>query len=68
MTKKRFASSAHARQRAKNARHMPDSMLDLTDIPEATDAQLRRLAAKQHKPYQTYIHELLEQAAGKKVA
>jgi uncharacterized protein (DUF4415 family) len=60
---------------------MPDSMLDLTDIPEATDAQLRRarrlgrpctgnakqliairispkvlarlrrLAAKQHKPY-----------------
>src|SRR5712671_7022962 len=42
MTKKRFASSAHARQRAKNARHMPDSMLDLTDIPEATDAQLRR--------------------------
>src|SRR5437868_3910357 len=98
MTKKRFASSAHARRRAKNARHMPDSMLDLTDIPEATDAQLRRarrvgrpstgnakqliairispkvlarlrrLAAKQHKPYQTYIHELLEQAAGKKVA
>jgi predicted DNA binding CopG/RHH family protein len=98
MTKKRFASSAHARQRAKNARHMPDSMLDLTDISEATDAQLRRarrvgrpstgiakqliairispkvlarlrrLAAKQHKPYQTYIHELLEQAAGKKVA
>jgi len=98
MTKKRFASSAHARQRAKNARHMPGSMLDLTDIPEATDAQLRRarrvgrpstgnakqliairispkvlarlrrLAAKQHKPYQTYIHELLEQAAGKKVA
>src|SRR5438046_10568745 len=43
MTKKRFASSAHARQRAKNARHMPDSMLDLTDIPEARDAQLRRV-------------------------
>src|SRR2546427_3624165 len=42
MTKKRFATSAHARQRAKNARHMPDSMLDLTDIPEARDAQLRR--------------------------
>src|SRR2546423_1175400 len=42
MTKKRFASSAHVRQRAKNARHMPDSMLDLTDIPEARDAQLRR--------------------------
>jgi len=26
-------------------------------------AALRRLAAKQDKPYQTYIHELLEQAA-----
>ena len=31
-------------------------------------AQLRRLAAKQDKPYQTLIHELLERAAGKKVA
>ena len=72
---------------------MPDSRLDLTDIPEATDeqrrgrpvtgnakqliairiaprllAQLRRLAAKQSKPYQTLIHELLERAAFKSVA
>ncbi len=31
-------------------------------------AQLRRLAAKQDKPYQTLIHELLEKAAKKKVA
>ena len=31
-------------------------------------AQLRRLAAKQSKPYQTLIHELLERAARKKVA
>jgi predicted DNA binding CopG/RHH family protein len=31
-------------------------------------SQLRRLAAKQDKPYQTYIHELLEKAAGPKVA
>ena len=76
---------------------MPDSQLDLSDIPEATDeqlrrarrvgrpvtgnakqliairiaprllAQLRRLAAKQSKPYQTLIHELLERAARKKV-
>jgi len=98
MKKKRFASSARARQRAKNARHTPDSRLDLTDIPEATDeqlrrarrvgrpvtgnakqliairiaprllAQLRRLAAKQSKPYQTFIHELLERAASKNVA
>ena len=77
---------------------MPDSLLDLRDIPEATDAQLRRarrvgrpvtgnakqliairiaprvlaqlrrLAAKQSKPYQTYIHELLERAAKQRVA
>jgi predicted DNA binding CopG/RHH family protein len=77
---------------------MPDSRLDLSDIPEATDdqlprarrvgrpvtgnakqliairiaprllAQLRRMAAKQSKPYQTLIHELLERAASKKVA
>ena len=31
-------------------------------------AQLRRLAAKQSKPYQTFIHELLERAARKRVA
>ena len=31
-------------------------------------AQLRRLAAKQSKPYQTFIHELLERAARRKVA
>jgi predicted DNA binding CopG/RHH family protein len=28
-------------------------------------ARLRRLAARQAKPYQTYIHELLEKAARK---
>jgi uncharacterized protein (DUF4415 family) len=83
--------------------YIPDSELDLTDIPEATDEQLRRarrdrdmrlgrpvsgnakqliairiaprvlaklrlLAAKQSKPYQTYIHEILERAASKNVA
>ena len=77
---------------------MPDSQLDLSDIPEATDEQLRRarrvgrpvtgnakqliairiaprllnqlrrMAAKQSKPYQTFIHELLERATRKKVA
>jgi predicted DNA binding CopG/RHH family protein len=31
-------------------------------------AGLRRAAAKQHKPYQTYIHELLEKAVSKRVA
>ena len=94
MKKKQFVSSPRARQRIKNVKHMPDSRLDLSDIPEATDEQLRRarrvgrpvtgnakqliairiaprllaLAAKQAKPYQTLIHELLERAARKKVA
>ena len=31
-------------------------------------AQLRRLAKKQDKPYQTLIHELLEKAAKKRAA
>lgn len=30
--------------------------------------QLRRLAAKQSKPYQTMIHEMLEEAVRKRVA
>jgi predicted DNA binding CopG/RHH family protein len=98
MTKKRYASSAPAKRLVKSATPMPDSALNLSDIPEATDAQLRRarrvgrpvtgsakqliairiaprllsrlrrLAAKQSKPYQTLIHELLERAANKKVA
>lgn len=76
---------------------MPDSMIDFSDAPEATDAELRRakrvgrpptgraklliafridpkllmalrkLAARRSKPYQTLIHDLLEQAV-KRVA
>ncbi len=95
MAKKRFASSARARQAAKNAKPTGDSQIDFSDIPESTDeelkrarrvgrpktghakhliairidprllAQLRRLAAKQSKPYQTLIHELLERATRK---
>jgi predicted DNA binding CopG/RHH family protein len=72
---------------------MPDSQIDFSDIPEATDEELsrmrrvgrpktgtakqliairlsprllailRKMAAKQGKPYQTLIHELLEKAA-----
>jgi predicted DNA binding CopG/RHH family protein len=95
MARSSFALSAHARRRAKNAKPIPDSHLDLSDIPESTAAalrrarrvgrpstgnakqliaigiapkllrQLRRMAAKQSKPYQTLIHELLEKSARK---
>lgn len=98
MKKKSSGLPARARQRVKSVKHMPDSRLDLSDIPESTDAelrrarrvgrpvtgnakhliairiaprllaQLRRMAAKQSKPYQTFIHELLERAARKNVA
>ena len=76
---------------------MPDSRIDFSDIPEASDeelrharrvgrpatgqakqliairiaprllAELRQMAARQHKPYQTLVHELLD-AAVKRVA
>jgi predicted DNA binding CopG/RHH family protein len=98
MARKRSASSAHARLPATSAKYLPDSELDLVDIPEMTDeelkrarrvgrpttgyakqliairiaprvlAKLRRLASKQNKPYQTFIHELLEKAVSKRVA
>ena len=95
MARNRFALSPHGKRRAKSAAPIPDSRLDLSDIPESTDEelrrarrvgrpasgnakqliairiaprllyQLRRMAAKQSKPYQTLIHELLEKAARK---
>lgn len=76
-------------------KHIPDSQIDFSDIPELSDEQLRRMrrvgrpttglakqliairvsprllatlrkmAAKQGKPYQTLIHELLEKAASR---
>lgn len=95
MKKKRFASSAHGKRAARSAKHIPDSQIDFSDIPEATNEelkrmrrvgrprsglakqliairlsprlldQLRNMAEKQGKPYQTLIHELLEKAASR---
>ncbi|MGH7255557.1 MAG: BrnA antitoxin family protein [Nitrospirales bacterium] len=95
MKKKRSASSARGKRAARSARHIPDSQIDFSDIPEATEkelkrmrrvgrpksgmakqliairlsprllATLRKMAAKQGKPYQTLIHELLEKAASR---
>ena len=92
MKKKRAGSSAPGRRAEESVRHIPDSQIDFSDVPEATDAQLKRMrrvgrpssgmakqliairlsprllnqlrkmAAKQQKPYQTLIHELLEKA------
>ena len=95
MAKKRSESSARGRLRAKNVKHMPDSEIDFSDIPEFTDAELararpvgrprlknpkklmairlspkliddlRKLAKKRRRPYQTLLHELLEAAVRK---
>jgi len=42
MAPKRFASSARGKRAAKSARHMPDSRIDFSDVPESTDAELKR--------------------------
>src|SRR6266566_4631511 len=39
--RRRFASSARVRQAARSARHMPDSRIDFSDIPESTEAELK---------------------------
>lgn len=92
MASKLFASSARGRRAGKNEKLMRDSQIDFSDIPESTNAELRRArrvgrprtgqakqliairisprllaqirrrAARQSKPYQTLIHELLEKA------
>lgn len=89
----RSVSLARDRRIARSVRHVPDSKIDFSDIPESTDEelrhargvgrpasgaakqliairisptlldQLRKMAAKRRKPYQTLIHELLEKAA-----
>ena len=42
MAQKQPDSSAHAKRRVKNVRHMPDSKIDFSDIPEMSDEELSR--------------------------
>lgn len=95
MRKKSLGSSVRGKRAGGSVKPIPDSQIDFSDIPEATDAelkrmrrvgrpasgiakqliairlsprllsQLRKMAAKQGKPYQSLIHELLEKAASK---
>ena len=46
MGKKVFAASGRGRRRGKNGRPMPDSRIDLSDIPEVTDEELRLQLAR----------------------
>ena len=42
MAKKRSASSAQGKRTAKNVKHMPDKLIDYSDIPASTDEELSR--------------------------
>jgi len=42
MAPKQFASSARGRRPGKNEKPMPDRRIDFSDIPESTDAELKR--------------------------
>ena len=95
MKRKRSGSSVRGQRAGGNVKPIPDSQIDFSDIPESTNAQLKRMrrvgrpasgmakqliairlsprllsqlrkmAAKQGKPYQSLIHELLEKAASR---
>lgn len=41
--KRRSDSSAHGKAAGKNVRHIPDSQIDFSDIPELSNEQLRRM-------------------------
>ena len=42
MPRKRSASSVRARRAARNAERISDEQIDFSDVPESTDAELRR--------------------------
>jgi len=42
MAKKQSASLAHAKRAGKNGKHMADSQIDFSDIPESMDEELKR--------------------------
>ena len=92
MAKKQLGLSAGGKHHVRNVKHIRDSEIDFSDIPELTDeqlsgsrrvgrpkiqnakqliafrihpkllAKLRKLAGKKKKPYQTLLHDLLEEA------
>ncbi len=43
MRRKRSASSVPGRRAARSVRHIPDSKIDFSDMPELSDEQLRRM-------------------------
>jgi uncharacterized protein (DUF4415 family) len=58
MRKKPFESSARDKQAAKSAKPIPDSKIDFSDIPESTDAELKR-ARRVGRPKSTHAKQLI---------
>lgn len=58
MKKKRSGLLARGRQAARNARPMPDSEIDFSDIPESSDAELKR-ARRLGRPKSAYAKQLI---------
>jgi uncharacterized protein (DUF4415 family) len=66
MARKQSGSSVRGRRAAKNAalipgpraRHVPDSEIEFSDIPESTDAELKR-ARRVGRPKSPYAKQLI---------
>jgi uncharacterized protein (DUF4415 family) len=58
MAKKPSASSVRARRTAKNARPIPDSRIDFSDIPESTAVELKR-ARRVGRPKSPHTKQLI---------
>lgn len=58
MKGKRSASSAQGTRAAKSAKHIPDSQIDFSDIPESTDSELKR-ARRVGRPKSAYAKQLI---------
>ena len=58
MAKRRFELLARGKRAAKSARPMPDSRIDFSDIPESSDAELRR-ARRVGRPKSPHAKQLI---------
>lgn len=58
MKKKSSVSLAHAKQAAKNVKHISDKKIDFSDIPESTDEELAR-ARRVGRPKSTDPKQLI---------
>lgn len=58
MGRKRSESSARDKRAARSARHIPDSRIDFSDIPESTGAELKR-ARRVGRPKSAHAKQLI---------